>query len=230
MEVFGFIYMTVNLVNNKKYVGRRVSHINNPRLDKKYLGSGTALKNAIREFGRDSFKKLILEECFSYDELVDAEKKWIDQFDAVNSMDFYNLTRNDTRYSGNDPVVTKKVWDSRSAEQIAEIGKKISDTRKRKGLKSSNVGWTSEQVKAIWNSRDEQDRKKIGSKVSASKIAKGVAKGEKNPMFGRSAITEQKLRWYNNGVETKYFSEGMQPIGWIKGRLKKNKEQQNEVQ
>jgi hypothetical protein len=43
--------------------------------------------------------------------------------------------------------------------------------------------------------------------------------GSKNSMFGRSAIVEQNIRWYNNGVNNIYVSEGTQPNGFEPGRI-----------
>lgn len=37
-------------------------------------------------------------------------------------------------------------------------------------------------------------------------------------MFGRSAVREQNLKWYTNGVEVRYLPEGTEPDGWIRGR------------
>ena len=42
--------------------------------------------------------------------------------------------------------------------------------------------------------------------------------GEKNPMFGRSAIKENNMRWYTNGTEDKMFVENEQPDNWYLGR------------
>lgn len=43
--------------------------------------------------------------------------------------------------------------------------------------------------------------------------------GKNNPMYGRSTISEQKLRWYNNGTENIYVTEGTEPKGFIPGRI-----------
>lgn len=43
--------------------------------------------------------------------------------------------------------------------------------------------------------------------------------GDKNPMFGRSAIREHNMKWYNNGVIDKMFTEGTQPDDYKAGRL-----------
>lgn len=42
--------------------------------------------------------------------------------------------------------------------------------------------------------------------------------GEKNPMYGRSAVTEQNLKWYTNGSNVIYVTEGTQPNGYVRGR------------
>lgn len=77
---------------------------------------------------------------------------------------------------------------------------------------------TSDIVKRVWEGRDETYRKEFGRKVSLSK--KGTKLGTENHMYGRSAVKEQNLRWYNNGEVAIYVSEGTQPEGFIKGRGK----------
>jgi len=42
--------------------------------------------------------------------------------------------------------------------------------------------------------------------------------GSKNPMFGRSAVKEKNLKWYTNGQENIYVTEGNQPKGYFRGR------------
>jgi hypothetical protein len=53
--------------------------------------------------------------------------------------------------------------------------------------------------------------------------------GGNNPMYGRSAIKENKLRWYNNGEKTIYVTLGTQPDGYVSGRIgKKHKTPRSE--
>lgn len=44
--MFGYIYITENLINHKQYIGQKRS---NKFLGTKYLGSGTYLKNAVNK-------------------------------------------------------------------------------------------------------------------------------------------------------------------------------------
>jgi len=82
------IYKTINLINGKQYIGQQIVY------DKKYLGSGKLLIRAINKYGKQSFRKEILENCIniSQKELDDKEKYWIEKYDAVNDKNFYNLS------------------------------------------------------------------------------------------------------------------------------------------
>lgn len=79
------IYETINLVNGKRYIGK--DKYNDP----KYLGSGTLLKKAIKKYGRDNFKKIILEYCESEEQLNEREQYWIAIFNAQKSSKYYNI-------------------------------------------------------------------------------------------------------------------------------------------
>lgn len=81
-----YVYLTTNLLNSKQYIGQHFGELNDS-----YLGSGSILKQAILKFGRENFKKEILEICEDYDSLNVAERKWIEFYDAVNNENFYNI-------------------------------------------------------------------------------------------------------------------------------------------
>lgn len=90
-----------------------------------------------------------------------------------------------------------------------------------KGEKNPNYGKSSSKwVKEIWDQRTEEERKQIGKKVSQTRKKRGVAAGKNNPMYGRSAPKEQRLRWYNNGEQTIFVTEGTQPEDYVRGRGK----------
>lgn len=72
----GFIYKTTNLVNGKFYVGKCM---NDPR--EKYLGSGKLLVQAIEKYGRENFRREILQYS-SQEELDDLERIWIERLNA----------------------------------------------------------------------------------------------------------------------------------------------------
>ncbi|MCR4661666.1 MAG: GIY-YIG nuclease family protein [Clostridia bacterium] len=71
--MYGYIYKTTNLINNKFYIGQHKNNKNNSS----YLGSGKILKYAINKYGKENFKLEILEECDSQQKLNEREKYWI---------------------------------------------------------------------------------------------------------------------------------------------------------
>lgn len=87
MEPYGFIYITTNMINGKKYIGQKkyMKHWEN------YLGSGVILRNAINKYGRDNFKREIIEDCITKEDLDRKEKYWISFYDATNNKNFYNI-------------------------------------------------------------------------------------------------------------------------------------------
>jgi group I intron endonuclease len=70
------IYKTTNLIDNKFYIGK------DKRNDPKYLGSGLLLNRAIKKYGIENFKKEILEQCETEEQLCEREKYWIKETKA----------------------------------------------------------------------------------------------------------------------------------------------------
>lgn len=83
----GYIYLTTNLVNNRKYIGKQLDENK-----KNYLGSGIALKNAIKKYGTENFdKKIIHNNITNKKELSKLEKEYILKHNAQNSTEYYNI-------------------------------------------------------------------------------------------------------------------------------------------
>ena len=58
--MYGYIYITTNIINNKKYIGKHKSL----EFDENYKGSGIRLNQAINKYGINNFTTIILEQCF----------------------------------------------------------------------------------------------------------------------------------------------------------------------
>lgn len=83
----GYIYKITNQVNGKIYIGKRKSST----FDEEYWGSGTRLKVALAEFGKDNFKREIIEWCSTSDILKEREKYWIEIFNSRDPDIGYNI-------------------------------------------------------------------------------------------------------------------------------------------
>lgn len=86
---YGFVYMTTNNVNGKRYIGQRKYY---GRYDT-YLGSGRILLLAIEKYGKENFTREILEECDTKEALNEREQYWIDYYNADTSELFYNIEK-----------------------------------------------------------------------------------------------------------------------------------------
>ena len=86
-RLYGFIYVTTNLVNGKMYVGQKKM-----RVDwKTYLGSGHAFKKAVKKYGRENFERKIIDIAFNADELNYLERMYTKMFDVMNKREWYNI-------------------------------------------------------------------------------------------------------------------------------------------
>lgn len=85
-----YVYLTVNQINNKKYIGQRTFNGDDVSKDS-YLGSGVLLKQAIEKYGKENFSKEILCFCLTDEELNFKEKEYILQYNAVEDREFYNI-------------------------------------------------------------------------------------------------------------------------------------------
>ena len=89
---YGYIYVITNLINGKRYVGKNV--FDNKSMWKSYMGSGVFIKQAIKKYGKENFKKDIIHICYSQEELEQDEVNIISFLNADNSYDYYNVVRN----------------------------------------------------------------------------------------------------------------------------------------
>lgn len=86
-DPYGFIYITTNLVNGKRYLGQKKFD----RKWKEYIGSGSAFKSAVHKYGKENFLRNIICICYSADELNTVEYELSVLFDVVKSDDWYNV-------------------------------------------------------------------------------------------------------------------------------------------
>lgn len=85
MENMGIIYIHINSVNNKVYVGQTILSIER----RKQLGYTSKFKNAINKYGWNNFESYVLEHC-QIQNLDEREIYWIEKYNSVESG--YNTT------------------------------------------------------------------------------------------------------------------------------------------
>jgi len=123
------IYKTTNLINGKIYIGK--DEKNNP----KYLGSGKILKLAIKKYGKENFKKEILEYCNNREHLCVIEKYWIEKLQSKkNGYNIKDGGNGGHTYIDNEEIKCKisKNHADINGEKNPMFGKKHSEESKKK--------------------------------------------------------------------------------------------------
>jgi hypothetical protein len=113
-----FLYKTTNLINHKTYIGIHQTE----NIDDGYIGSGSCFLRAVKKYGKENFKREIIEFCSTYNELLEKEKKYVNE-DWIKNESNYNL----------------KTGGQSSGLLSEESKKKISNTLKAKYAKGELV-------------------------------------------------------------------------------------------
>lgn len=189
--MYGYVYKTTNLINNKIYIGQHKANKFEPN---KYKGSGFLLKEAFKKYGEENFKCELLEWCVDLENLNIKEKYYINLFQSQDPLKGYNLTE------GGEGVVSpsQKVRDKMASKKLGTKQSEI--TKKRKNDKLKKVTHTKEWINKIKKSRE-------GAEMPEGCIEHALEK-------------TKGTHWYNNGVIEERFFPNNVPEGWVKGRIK----------
>ena len=84
---YGFIYITTNMVNGKRYIGQKMFR----KGWLFYMGSGKSIVKAIKKYGKQNFIRDIVAIAYSKEELNKLEAEWIYNYGATKNNNFYNI-------------------------------------------------------------------------------------------------------------------------------------------
>lgn len=87
MKFYGFIYLTTNLCNGKRYIGQTKRPVTST-----YFGSGKAIRKALKKYGAENFTREILVYAFSKNDLDFLEEHFIKEFNATDERNWYNIS------------------------------------------------------------------------------------------------------------------------------------------
>jgi hypothetical protein len=211
------IYSITNILNGKIYVGFHAT--NDP--DDNYMGSGIAINEAYKKYGRDNFKKDILEYC-NRDNWAEREKYWIGKLNTYGKG--YNLT-----LGGEGTLGFNLTEEMKKKISISKIGSNLSEGTRKKISKSleGNIPWNNSKIlpeyiktkisisntgkKKTEREKSEISRrmklnnpgKRIEVREKVSKSIKGKFQKENNPMYGKSRSKKILEDYRNKDVQIK---------------------------
>lgn len=194
IEPYGFIYITTNMINGKRYIGQRKFS----KGWKSYLGSGKILKQAIEKDGRENFIRDIISIAYSKEELDRLEIEFIENYNAYKSCDFYNIAKGGEGggLPGQlSPMYGKKLSDSTKI--------KISNTRKLRGVaKGRNNPMYGVSIKGEnhhdYGTHLSEERKQRQSETMKRKFNTGEwipgFRGKKHTLEARKKLSEIRIK------------------------------------
>ena len=216
-KYYGFIYITTNLINNKKYIG-----MHKGKIEDDYLGSGKLILRAIEKYGNENFKREILSFANSKEELENLEKYFIKEYNATNNRDFYNihvggsggytiagyteLEKQQYKLKMREALLNCKnpPYGHKHSEEVKEKirqkqlhhWKNISEEDRIK-FKETMSNAVSGEKNPNYNNHWSEDKKK---QLSELRKKNGKTKGELNGMYGKkgeNAINSKKVYMYD---------------------------------
>lgn len=164
-----YVYEITNLINGKKYIGKRSCHC--PIEEDKYMGSGTNLKRAFNKYGKENFHKRIIAICDTIDDAYKLEEKYITLAGAVKSDKYYNLAGGGrgTGVGENSPMWGKKLSEETKLKiSKANIGRKLSEQTKEYLRERNSIKAICLNTKTIYKSLLDAS---IKSNINYSSIA-----------------------------------------------------------
>lgn len=169
---FNFVYITTNLINEKQYIGDHSAYDLNCAYTKRYIGSGTGIKNAVKKYGKENFKRDILEFFLTKQEAYNAQELYIKKFNTLCPNGYNNNQKGGYGVTG----LSSK-----------EKSIKLSKIHKGKTISEKHKNAIREFMKTFKHTEETKQKmrkpKKNKEKYSISKI------GNKNPMYGLSLMT-----------------------------------------
>lgn len=199
--------MTTNLINGKKYIGKDTKN------KKSYLGSGAYLKKAITKYGRENFKKEILEVCSSHEELEQREEYWLNYYDAGNNKMFYNTHNHSygAAYGKKNPMFGKSP-SAQTRKLISEgLKGKFPSKETREKLSKSRTGEKNPMFGKFGNLHPMGGKDFSYShrkKLSESKI------GKLNPRYGKTKEQAPRFKGYVICVSGTYAGKKQTRSEW----------------
>lgn len=202
-----YIYKTTNLINQKFYVGKHCT----TKIENDYLGSGLILRRSIRKYGKENFKKEILEFCNDKEHLAQREKEIVNEEFLKESL-CMNLKLGGTGGWLNSETQIKCSILGSKALQLKLKNDLVFYNEQRQKISKGVKKAQQENRMYKFNGKEFEGKKHTKeSKQKIGMITSKAQSGNGNSQFG--------TMWITNGFENKKIKKDtIIPNDWYKGR------------
>jgi hypothetical protein len=243
--MFYIVYKTINLVNNKFYIGKHRQTIDPYQFDG-YYGSGSQIINAVKKYGKENF---IRETLFVFDSETECLLKEEETVAPHLGKSYcYNMRSGGIggfEHINNNPTLRKQVSKIASESgkgiqrHIPTVEEKEESRQRNLKMKELGIGPYSPEAKA--KALANRDNTAISQKVSGSNNGAYGTKFYYNPVTKEkkrfnstntipkgwfSSVdyfeSKKKTHWYNDGSKSYLLKVGdpkVETLGLVKGRI-----------
>ena len=203
-----FIYITTNKENGKQYIG---SH--NGKENDTYLGSGKILLKSLKKYGKESFKRELIEKCDPSLNLI-LEEKYIKEYNTLVP-NGYNISP-----TGGHGLNGKMSKETKNKISNKHKGKKLSKNHKEKiSLKNKGRIHSKEEIQKralsnTGNKRTEKTKEKISNALKSKNLSIETKKklseshrGLKHSKETKKKISENNCKFWKNKKRSKETKE-----------------------
>lgn len=180
--MFGYIYKTTNMLNNRIYIGQKKSKI----FVQTYYGSGIAISNALKKYGKDNFTVELISWASSKEELNALEIEAIKLHSDLHNL--YNIAiggdgGDTTNHPLKEDIIKKraiglKEWHASLPEDLRKKhNDKISKAKKGKSNGHAGLTHSEETIEKIKQSNKDFDRSNNPEWIAAHQEAMEKRKG-----------------------------------------------------
>lgn len=181
--MYGYIYLTTNLINGTKYIGQHKGIF-----DSNYLGSGKLIRRAIKKYGSENFNVLVLEYAPTKEKLNELEIDYIAKLKASGESN-YNLAKGGSCIGS--------IYDYMTDEELQIRKEKII-----KSLKNRKLEYSEEEIKKRRNRAIERNKSDFMKQV--------CIKRNKERIWSKDTLNKMSLKMANNKINSgkKYIHKG----------------------
>ncbi len=201
MDKQHIIYKITNTLNNRFYVGMHTGYPNDG-----YLGSGKRIKSEIKKYGKENFKKEILELLPSRKDLKQREAEIVNEELLANPLCLNLKNGGEGGWKFGYEIELKR----RRGLSKALTGRKLSDTQKQSITNSTRGNKRCAPAKSTRFSGKTHTKETLAKMRESHR---GKQAGEKNSQFGTC--------WVTNGRPLKIKKEQLDEYlanGYSRGR------------
>lgn len=206
IEPYGIIYVIVNKINKKKYIGQTTQKLNkrSPWFEKSLLiiyRHNLHLINSVNKYGFENFERKILDFTQNQEELNKKEVYYIRKYNTLDPNFGYNIKEGGSNGKHTKETIEKITATSIERWKDPKMRKKVSKSLQKYHMfhKCYNKGKTYEEI--MGEERAKERRNKISKTLLGRDV--GFGKGYHHSKESKKKLSKSLKKYYRNNEDNR---------------------------